>query len=64
MLAIFRMTTEYAEKASEEAGKVEERVGEIVRSLPQHLVFKSLDGIFREWSGGTVSGPSGRKSGR
>jgi 20S proteasome subunit alpha 6 len=64
VLAIFRMSAEYAEKAGEETGKVEERVGEIVRALPQHLIYKSLDGIFREWSGSSgFSNTSGRKPG-
>jgi len=51
VLAIFRMATEYAEQATGDKGKtaVEERVGEIVRCLPSHLLYKSLDGIFKEW---------------
>lgn len=51
VLAIFRIAVEYAKKASPENGKneVEERAGEIIRSLPQHLLYKSLDGIFKEW---------------
>jgi len=51
VLAIFRLTAEYAEKALGDKGKaeVEERVGEIVRCLPSHLLYKSLDGIFKEW---------------
>ena len=51
VLAIFRMAAEYAVKASGEKGKVEveERVGEIIRCLPSHLIYKSLDGIFKEW---------------
>ena len=51
VLAIFRMATEYAVKASGDKGKaeVEERVGEIIRCLPSHLIYKSLDGIFKEW---------------
>ncbi|KAF9534962.1 hypothetical protein CPB83DRAFT_866259 [Crepidotus variabilis] len=51
VLAILRMATEFAEKASGEEGKkqVEERVGEIIRCLPSHLLYKSLDGIFKEW---------------
>jgi len=28
---------------------VEEKVGEVIRCLPGHLVYKSLDGIFKEW---------------
>ena len=29
--------------------EVEEKVGEIIRCLPGHLVYKSLDGMFKEW---------------
>ncbi|KAJ3560027.1 hypothetical protein NP233_g11101 [Leucocoprinus birnbaumii] len=52
VLAMFRMTVEYAQKAvGDEKGKkeAEERVGEIIRCLPSHLIYKSLDGIFKEW---------------
>lgn len=51
VLAIFRLAVEFAKKAKGDEGKteVEERVGEIIRSLPSHLIYKSLDGIFKEW---------------
>ena len=53
VLAMFRLAVEYAKKAvgDPEKGRaeVEERVGEIIRCLPGHLVYKSLDGIFKEW---------------
>ncbi|GLB33500.1 hypothetical protein LshimejAT787_0103840 [Lyophyllum shimeji] len=51
VLAMFRMAVEYAKKAIGDKGKteVEERMGEIIRCLPSHLVYKSLDGIFKEW---------------
>lgn len=51
VLAIFRLAVEYAKKAVGDNGKneVAERVGEIIRFLPMHLLHKSLDGIFREW---------------
>lgn len=51
VLAIFRMATEYASKTLGDKGKtdVEERIGEIIRCLPSHLIYKSLDGIFKEW---------------
>lgn len=51
VLAMVRMATEFAEKASGAEGKkqVEERIGEIIRCLPSHLLYKSLDGIFKEW---------------
>ncbi|KAI0092570.1 hypothetical protein BDY19DRAFT_925029 [Irpex rosettiformis] len=51
VLAIFRVAVEFAKKVDEEKGKteVEARVGEIIRCLPSHLIYKSLDGIFKEW---------------
>lgn len=51
VLAMFYMTIEYAQKAKGEKGKAEaeEKIGEIIRCLPSHLIYKSLDGIFKEW---------------
>ncbi|KAI0314203.1 hypothetical protein OF83DRAFT_1174954 [Amylostereum chailletii] len=55
VLAMFHMATDFAKKAvGDEQGKVEveERVGEIIRCLPSHLLYKSLDGMFKEWKKG------------
>lgn len=52
VVAFVRLAEESAEMAlGEGKGKteVEERVGEIIRSLPHHLIFKSLDGMMKEW---------------
>lgn len=52
VVAIVRLATEFAELAfAEGKGKaqVEDRVGEIIRCLPSHLLYKSLDGMFKEW---------------
>lgn len=51
VLAMFYMTIEYAQKAGGQKGKTEaeEKIGEIIRCLPSHLIYKSLDGIFKEW---------------
>lgn len=51
VLAIIRMTVEYAIKAVGDKGReeVDERVGEIIRCIPSHLIYKSVDGIFKEW---------------
>ncbi|KAI0347026.1 hypothetical protein BDW22DRAFT_1386908 [Trametopsis cervina] len=51
VLAIFRLAVEFAKKAAKDEGKVEAeaRMGEIIRCLPSHLIYKSLDGIFKEW---------------
>ena len=59
VLAVWRMTMEYALKALEEKGRAEAegRLGEIIRCLPSHLLYKSLDGIFKEWK---VEKKSGR----
>ena len=59
VLAVWRMTLEYAQKALQEKGRTEaeEHLGEIIRCLPSHLLYKSLDGIFKEWK---VEKKSGR----
>ncbi|KAJ7591369.1 hypothetical protein C8J56DRAFT_935335 [Mycena floridula] len=51
VLAMFRMTVEYAIKAGGDQAKieVETKIGEIIRCIPSHLIYKSLDGIFKEW---------------
>ncbi|CDO74098.1 hypothetical protein BN946_scf185043.g148 [Trametes cinnabarina] len=51
----------YAKRAAGDKGKAEaeERVGEIIRSLPSHLVYKSLDGIFKEWKAEKKGGGGG-----
>ena len=51
VVALVHMAKEYAEKALGSGGKaiVDERVGEVIRSLPSHLLYKSLDGMFKEW---------------
>ncbi|KAL1741086.1 hypothetical protein HDZ31DRAFT_46182 [Schizophyllum fasciatum] len=51
VISLFRMLLEYARKAIGEPAKkeVEERLGEIIKCIPNHLVHKSLDGIFKEW---------------
>ncbi|OAX43076.1 hypothetical protein K503DRAFT_766174 [Rhizopogon vinicolor AM-OR11-026] len=51
VLALFHMSVDFARKASGEKGKAEaeEKMSEIVRCLPSHLLYKSLDGMFKEW---------------
>jgi 20S proteasome subunit alpha 6 len=59
VLVLWRMTEDYAARALPEKGraKAEQRLGEIVRCLPLHLVYKSLDSMFKEWK---VEKKSGR----
>jgi 20S proteasome subunit alpha 6 len=48
---LWQMATEFAERAGEERAKVEDRLGNlVVHSLPQNLISKSLDGMFRDWT--------------
>lgn len=52
IVAMVRMAESFAVRSlpTEEAKReVDDQVGEIIRCLPQHLLYKSLDGIFREW---------------
>jgi len=51
VLGIMRMAGEYAERALGDKGRadVDERVGELIRSVPHHLLHKALDGMFKEW---------------
>jgi len=51
VLAMFRLTVDYAQRALGDKGKTEaeQHIGEIIRCLPSHLIYKSLDGIFKEW---------------
>ncbi|OCF35975.1 hypothetical protein I316_02470 [Kwoniella heveanensis BCC8398] len=52
VLAMYRLTTDYAEKLGGSAEKtmVEEKVGDIIRSLPSGMIHRSLEGMWREWS--------------
>lgn len=52
VIALVRLAEQFAEQAAGEGkgkAQVDERVGEIIKSLPSHLLYKSLDGMFKEW---------------
>lgn len=52
VLAMFRMALDFAKRGPDpekDSAEVRVQMGEIVRSLPSHLLNKSLDGMFREW---------------
>ncbi|KAH9970590.1 hypothetical protein BGW80DRAFT_1328672 [Lactifluus volemus] len=53
------MTEDYVMTALQERGRVqaEEHLEKIIRCLYSHLLYKSLDGIFKEWK---VEKKSGR----
>lgn len=49
ILAMYRLTTDYAAKAGEKSEVVTEKIGDIIKSLPGGMIAKSLDGMFKEW---------------
>ena len=51
ILAMYRLTTDYATQAGVEAEVVNEKIGDIIKSLPSGMIVRSLDGMFKEWDG-------------
>jgi hypothetical protein len=51
ILAMYRLTTDYAAKAGEKSEVVNEKIGDIIKSLPGGMISRSLDGMFKEWDG-------------
>lgn len=51
VLALFRVLQDLGFRQGGEDGKrdANERTKGVIRALPQNLLFKSLDGMFREW---------------
>jgi 20S proteasome subunit alpha 6 len=49
---MYRLTTDYAAKAGEKAEVLDEKIGDIIKSLPVGMLSKSLEGLFKEWEGG------------
>ena len=52
ILAMYRLTTDYAAKAGEKTEVVNEKVNDIIKSLPMGMLHKSLEGLFKEWGTG------------
>jgi hypothetical protein len=50
ILAMYRLTTDYAKKAGESSEVVNEKISDIIKSLPVGMISRSLDGLFREWA--------------
>ena len=71
VLGLYQMIAEYAGKAGEDSTRVFDRVGDLIRTLPQHQLQRSIEWIFRDWASlqginVTISGASagGGGSGR
>ncbi|WWD20905.1 hypothetical protein CI109_105383 [Kwoniella shandongensis] len=56
ILAMYRLTTDYATRAGEKKEVVEEKIGDIIKSLPTGMIGRSLDGLFKEWQAGEAGG--------
>jgi len=73
VLGLYQMIAEYAGKAGEDSTRVFDRVGDLIRTLPQHQLQRSIEWIFRDWASlqginvtisGASAGGSGGGSGR
>lgn len=49
ILAMYRLTTDYAEQAGVKTAVLNEKIADIIKSLPTHMIHKSLDGLYKEW---------------
>ncbi|KAH8917564.1 hypothetical protein BT69DRAFT_655463 [Atractiella rhizophila] len=49
VLQLFRLGVETCVKHGGDKAEVETKVSEMIRNLPYHLVFKSLDSMFKDW---------------
>jgi len=56
---MYRLTTDYAAKAGEKKELLEEKIGNIIKSLPVGMIGKSLDGMYKEWEVGKRDGAKG-----
>ncbi|GMK56200.1 hypothetical protein CspeluHIS016_0300400 [Cutaneotrichosporon spelunceum] len=48
ILAMYRLTTDYAEQAGKTAA-LNDQIADIIRSLPAHMIHRSLEGLYKEW---------------
>lgn len=49
VLSLYRLAAEFAVSAGVDGKALETRVGQLIRSLPQAQVYKSLDSMFKDW---------------
>ncbi len=45
---MYRLTTDYAKQAGK-TDALNDQIAEIIRSLPTHMIHRSLDGLYKEW---------------
>jgi hypothetical protein len=49
VLAIVNLTKDYAIKSGEKVHQVDGKISDIIKSLPNHLIFSSVDRLFADW---------------
>jgi len=49
VLAIVNLTKDYAVKSGEKVHQVDSKISDIIKSLPNHLIFSSVDRLFTDW---------------
>lgn len=49
VLSMFRLSMDSATKAGIPKEEIEKQVGDVIRGIPYHLIFKSLDTMFKEY---------------
>ncbi len=54
VLAVVNMAREYAEKSGEKMDFLDARMAEIVKSLPNNLIYISVDRLYADWVNKTV----------
>ncbi len=50
VLGLYQMIAEYSGKAGEDSMKVFDRIGDLIRTLPQHQLQRSIEWIFKDWA--------------
>jgi hypothetical protein len=46
---MYRLTTDFAHQAGVKSEVLNEKIADIIKSLPQQMIHKSLDGLYKEW---------------
>jgi hypothetical protein len=49
ILAMYRLTTDFAQQAGVKTEVLNDKIADIIKSLPQSMIHKSLDGLYKEW---------------
>jgi hypothetical protein len=53
VLAVVNLTKQYAEKYGEKTQILDDKISDIIKSLPNHLIFASVDNLYSDWQAKT-----------